>query len=143
MRLANTAALDQQPNAAPASDQRPPLDYVEPGAPATITNPITSPVVRSGGTEPTPLPFRTSGTEGPRIARRAVAYFSRITEGRRLASGDVANGLHAVIARQASGFPVGEQAVWPKQSRSTLFRQPDPWDRGATRATPGSANVGS
>lgn len=139
MRLANTAALAQQPNRAPASDQRPPIDYVEPWAPASVTNPITSPVVRSGGTEPTPFPFRASGTEGPRIARRSIAFYSRVTEGLRLRGGDVANGLHAVIARQANGFPVGEQAAWPKQSRSTLFRQPDPWDRGSTRATPGSS----
>ncbi len=139
MRLANTAALAQQPNSAPASDQRPPIDYVEPGEPTIVTNPILRAVDRSGGSEPTPFPFRTSGTEGPRIARRAVAYFHDRLQGWSLHSGDVANGLHAVIARQANGFPVGEQAVWPKQSRSTLFRQPDPWDRGSTRATPGSS----
>lgn len=140
MQLANTAANPHQPNPAPASDQRPPIDYVEPNAPATITNPITSPIVRSGGLEPTPAPFRASGTE-TRPARRSVAYFSRITEGFRLRAGDVANGLHAVIARQASGMPVGEQAVWPKETRATLFRAPDPWDRGAVRATPGSSSA--
>lgn len=139
MRLANTAALAQQPNDAPASDQRPPVDYVEPYYPANITNPINLPVDRQGGSEPTPQPFRASGTEGPRIARRAVAFFHEPKQGWRMHSGDVANGLHAVIARQANGFPVGEQAAWPKQQRSTLFRQPDPWDRGSTRATPGSS----
>lgn len=140
MKLANTAALAEQPNPAHASDQRPPIDYVEPGAPVVITNPILSPIVRTGGSEPTPQPFRSSGTE-TRPARRAVAFFHDKWQGWRLHSGDVANGLHAVIARQASGFPVGQQAAWPKARPSTLFRQPDPWDAGTTRATPGSTSA--
>lgn len=140
MKLANTDALDQQPNAAPASDQAPPIDYVEPGSPLLLTNPVTLGIFRQGGTEPTPFPFRASGVPN-RPTRRSVSYFSDVMQGWRLRAGDVANGLHAVIARSASGFPNGEQIAWPKQSRSTLFRPPDPWDRGAVRATPGSENA--
>lgn len=148
MRLSNTAALAQQPNPAAASDQRPPIDYVEPDAPTPITNGGAQDLVENqGGTEPTPFPFRSSGAADPSIGqgigRRAVAFYSRISEGWRLRAGDNANGLHAVIARQANGFPVGEQTPWPKQSRSTLFRQPDPWDRGAVAATPGADNAAS
>jgi len=48
VRLANTDAPinDQR---APDTEQRPPIDYVEPGAPAVITNPITRPIDRQGG----------------------------------------------------------------------------------------------
>lgn len=127
MRLANSDAE--------ARGQAPPVDYVEPGAPATITNPITRPVVRDD--EPTPFAYRQSGTE-TRPARRSIAFFLDTTQGHRLASGDHANGLHAVIARQANGMPQGQQAVWPQASPSTLFRPPEPWDRGTTRATPAS-----
>lgn len=139
MRLANTDAPinDQR---APDTEQRPPIDYVEPSVPAVITNPITRSIDRQGGAEPTPVPFRASGTE-TRPARRAVAYFSIPRISWRVRFGDVANGLHVVIARQLSGMPQGQQAVWPKQQRSTLFRQPDPWDAGTTRATPGSADA--
>ncbi len=139
MRLANTDA-PQNNHRADDTRQRPPIDYVEPGVPTPITNPITSPIVRTGGSEPTPNPFRASGVE-TRPARRSVAYFHVPRRSWRMMFGDVANGLHAVIARQANGMPVGQQAVWPKQQRSTLFRQPDPWDAGTTRATPGGADV--
>lgn len=142
MRLANADALQQQPNPAPASDQAPPLDYVEPGLPAIVTNPINDPIAIQGGSEPTPAPFRASGVAS-RIARRATAFFHIPYKDWRLSGGDVANGLHAVIARQANGMPVGEQHAFPMQQRSTLFRPPDPWDSGAVRATPGSTSAAS
>lgn len=140
MRLANTDAPqhNQRPD---DTEQRPPIDYVEPGAPANVTNPILSPITRTGGSEPTPAPFRASGEEGPRVARRSVAYFWVPKVAWRRQFGDVANGLHAVIARQANGMPVGQQAVWPKAQKSTLFRSADPWDAGTTRATPGSIDA--
>jgi hypothetical protein len=142
VRLANADALQQQPNAAAASDQAPPLDYVEPGLPAIVTNPINQPIDEQGGTEPTPVPFRASGYPS-RPARRATAFFHVPGLDRRLSAGDVANGLHAVIARQANGMPVGEQHAFPTQQRSTLFRTPDPWDTGYVRATPGSTSAAS
>lgn len=142
MRLANADALDQQPNASRASDQAPPLDYVEPGSPSVVTNPINRTIDLQGGSEPTPEPFAASGTPN-RPARRATAFFHNPWLDWALRFGDVANGLHAVIARQANGMPVGEQAAWPLQQRSTLFRPPDPWDAGAVRATPGSTSAAS
>lgn len=129
MRLANTEA----PEGRDVPEARPPIDYVEPGAPAPIVNPINLPEVRP--LEPTPSFFRTSGDE-TRPARRAVAFFHRPSEGFPLYGGDHANGLHAVIARQANGIPQGQQNPWPVAQRSTLFRPPDPWDRGSVRATP-------
>lgn len=146
MKFANTATLAGQPNPAPASALAPVRPYVEADAPVPITNGGAQELEYvTGGSEPTPSPFRASGTAdpaiGPGASRRAVAFFWRPSEGWRLRGGDVATGLHAVIARSASMFPVGEQSVWPKQSRSTLFRQPDPWDSGAVTATPGSENA--
>lgn len=131
MRLANTGAPEIGVNI----DARPPIDYVEPGAPATITNPILSPVVRD--LRPTPNCFDVDGIE-TREARRQIAFFHSPRLAYPLGGGDHANGLHQVIARQANGIPRGEQNPWPVAQRSTLFRTPDPWDRGAVRATPGN-----
>lgn len=131
MKLANSSA--------DARGQAPPVDYVEPGGPATITNPVTSPEV-GRDLEPTPFAYRTSGdeTRGP---RRMISFFLDTMQGWRLASGDVANGLHAVIARQANGMPVGQQTPWPQAQPSTFFRAPTPWDRGTVRATPDNSNA--
>lgn len=131
MRLANTDA----PLGEDVRYARPRIPYVEPDAPAPVTNPILIPEVRP--LEPTPNMFRASGTE-TRDARRQTAYFSRTSEGHHLRGGDHANGLHAVIARQANGIPQGQQNPWPTAQPSTLFRPPEPWDRGSSRATPAS-----
>lgn len=128
MRLGNSDAPET-----PLPDARPLVAYVEPGAPATITNPTNETETRP--LEPTPNMFRSSGTE-TRDARRQIAFFSRTSEGYPLSGGDHANGLHAVIARQANGVPQGQQTAWPIAQRSTLFRPPEPWDAGASRATP-------
>lgn len=132
MRPANTDAPDRGDI---AIDPRPPVDYVEPYGPSPITNPILTPEVRA--LEPTPNCFQTSGVE-TRPARRSIAFFSNIDIDKRLRGGDHANGLHAVIARQANGIPQGQQNPWPVAQKSTLFRTPDSWDAGNVRATPGS-----
>lgn len=131
MRLANTDA----PTGADVPEARPPVAYTESAEPTPITNPITTPIVQQGGSEPTPFPFRASGTPNRGVGRRATAFFLDVKQGWSLASGDTANGLHAVIARQANGMPAGEQAPWPTSQPATLFRPPAPWDRGTTRAT--------
>lgn len=130
MRLANSDAPQGAPDSQTA---RPFVAFTESDAPTPITNPITTPEVRA--LEPTPDMFQTIGDE-TRPARRIVAFFSRVSEGHHLRGGDTANGLHAVIARQASGIPRGQQIPWPVASPSTLFRPPEPWDRGTARATP-------
>lgn len=132
MRLANS---DAPIGAAGSQTARPMVPYTEADAPTPITNPITTPEVRA--LETTPDMFQPVGDE-TRPARRLVAFFSRVSEGHHLRGGDHANGLHAVIARQANGVPRGQQTPWPTASPSTLFRPPEPWDRGTTRATPAS-----
>lgn len=133
MRLANSNAPEVGVNI----DARPAVDYVEPGLPTPITNPITRPIAERD-LRAAPDCFDVQGVE-TRPARRAVAYFAGLERiDYPLGGGDVANGLHAVIARQANGIPQGEQNPWPVAQRSTLFRTPDPWDRGAVRATPGN-----
>lgn len=134
MRLANSDAPQGAPP--PARGARPLVVYTEADAPTPITNPITTPEVRA--LQPTPNMFEASGDE-TRPARRIVAFFSRVSEGHHLRGGDHANGLHAVIARQASGIPRGEQRPWPIASPSTFFRPPEPWDRGTQRSTPAGA----
>lgn len=134
-RLANTVAPEPEVTRPFVPDPRPITDYVEPAGASPITNPILIPETRA--LEPTPNCFRSSGTE-TRDARRAVAYFSKLDLDARNTGGDISNGLHAVIARQANGLPRGQQLAWPQAQRSTLFRTPEPWDRGSSTATPAS-----